>query len=87
MEYIKPLLLIPAAFTGTLTGLVIGFPPATIWDAVGGYSALAALYLGLAVTLYWLWQRPGRFFGHSFTTWAVLLFISYLCGLCFMVLL
>ena len=87
MEYLKALLLIPVPFVGLLTGLAIEFAPVSIADAVGMYSSLAALYLALAVGLYWLWQRPGRFFGHSFTTWAVLLFISYLCGLCFMALL
>ena len=87
MEHIKALLLIPAAFTGVLTGLVVSFAPVSVWDAIGGYSALATLYVGLAVAIYWLWNRPGRFFGHSFTMWAVLLFVSYLCGLCFFLLL
>ena len=84
MEKIKALLLIPAAFVGTLTGMVIDVPPATIGQAAGGFGVLSAMYLGLAILLYWLWSRSGRFFGHSFMTWSVLLFIAYLCGLCFM---
>jgi len=81
MDYLKALLLIPVAFVGTLTLLVIDVPPETIQDAVSVYAVLVGLYLAVISVVIWIWRRPGGFLGHSWTTWLVLMLIAYSAGL------
>ncbi len=80
---LKAAMLIPPGFVGAMTGLVAREfgPIKTGWDILGIGLYLVVMYVLLIAALAWMRTRRGRFFGHSWTTWLVLAFVSYAVGM------
>jgi hypothetical protein len=82
LTILKVLLLIPAAFVGMVTALVLESRPAKAAEVVVVVAILGLVHVGIGAALRWLWRRSAerRFLGHSARTWTALLAISYGLG-------
>jgi hypothetical protein len=82
LTMLKVLLLIPAAFVGVMTAILLETRPATTGQVAVLVGVLGTLHVGIGAALRWLWRRSadGRFLGHSARTWTVLLAVAYGLG-------
>jgi hypothetical protein len=80
LEIAKAFMLIPPAFLGFMTGLLVVQPPGAALGVVVIVILLAIFHLPVIALFAWTWRKGGRVIGHTWFTWLVLTTIAYGLG-------
>ena len=82
MNYVRAVLLIPAAFAGAFAVLILELPVRTWVDALAPVIFLGPPYVGLFLIRRWMVRQPldRRYLGLTRTTWFFLVLVAYAAG-------